>query len=124
MSCPCDQITYGKTRRYLAEEVAIAQTALARALIARRRCGEALTALAEAVTIQRRTQVPASPWLGEAYALESSCLHDVGHSAEARERLVAARAIYAKAGPLNAPMMQALADAEASARRSSDLARR
>ena len=110
--------------RYLVEEVAVAQTALARALAAQRRCGEALPALAETVTLYRRIQVPDSPWLGEAYALEASCLHDVGRTAEARERLAAARAIYASAGPLNAPMMRALADAEASARGRSASARR
>ena len=111
-------------RRYLVEEGAVAQTALARALAAQQRCAEALPALAETVTLYRRTQVPGSPWLGEAYALEASCLHDVGRTAEARERLAAARAIYASAGPLNAPMMRALADAEASARGRSASARR
>lgn len=103
-------------RPYLAEEDAYVHLALGEALAAQGRCAEALPAYAPAVVLYRRLHVPDSPWLGEAYAREAACLFAAGRAAEGRERLASARAIYAKAGPLSAPMMQALAEAESPAR--------
>jgi len=102
-------------RPYLAEEDAYVHLVLGEVLAAQGRCAEALAAYAPAVALYRRLHVADSPWLGEAYARESACLRETGRTAEARERLAAARAIYARAGPLNAPMTRALADAEAPA---------
>ncbi len=100
-------------RPYLVEEDASVRRALAKALVAQGRAAEGEPAASGAVALLRRIHAPRSPWLGEALALQATCLAAAGRAVEARASLAEARAIYAAAGPLNAPMTRELGRASA-----------